>query len=68
MRRHHPQAARDPTGDAAAQREDELAFAMPVVVDFRPVADDVDADGDYRRGELIDIEIGPWVAKWLPHG
>jgi hypothetical protein len=41
---------------------------MPVVGDFRLVADDVDADGDYRRGELIDIEIGPWVAKGLSHG
>jgi hypothetical protein len=67
MRRHHPQAGGNATGDGAAQRKDELTFAVPVIRHLALGPDDVDAYGDDRRGDIIHVEIRPWKAEGLPH-
>src|SRR5262249_2589976 len=67
MRGHHPQAAWNATGDAARQREDELPLAVPMVGYLGPGLGNVDAHGNCRCEDFIDIEIEPRPAERLSH-
>jgi carbamoylphosphate synthase large subunit len=67
MRRHHPEASRNTTRDAASQREDELSLAVPMVLHLRLGPDDVDAYGDDLRRGVVHIEIGPRVTEGSSH-
>jgi hypothetical protein len=67
MRRHHPKAAWDVACDAASERKDELAFAVPMGGYLRSGLGDVNAHGNRRRGRVIHIEVEPRIAEGLSH-
>jgi hypothetical protein len=55
MRRHHPQATWDVACDAASEREDELAFAVPMDGYFRSGFGDVNAHRNRQREQIIHV-------------
>jgi hypothetical protein len=67
MRRDHPQAPGNTTRDAAAEREDELSFAMPMRRHFCLPLGHVNPHGNGRRDDVIRIEFRPGPAERQSH-